>query len=232
MAGTATHLAVADKITEKLSEASFLSLPEFYSGNIAPDAVHSRAGYKREYKKETHLTVGLSGADFVHPEKRAIFHQRLREYIERYYRKGEAGADLYLGYITHLVTDEYFNIHIRTQFSEKMAKEGITNEDPEFAKRILSDMDRVDRILMIKYPFGRDVRAILDGVWDYEIRDMVTAGEVNASKRWVIDKLFCESEDMTEPVYYSYAEALCFIESTANAIIERFTSGEEFPVLF
>ncbi len=232
MAGTATHLAVADLICKKLGNEAFRSLPMFYSGNIAPDAVHSRQGYIREYKKQTHLTVGIGGADFQIPEKVMIFHRRLCEYIEKYLHRGNDDYDLYLGYVCHLVTDEFFNIDLRKRMVEGMACDGLATEGPELARAILSDMDIVDRQIMANYPFQNDVKAILSEVWDLEVSDMVSADETNRSKQWVIDKLFCKECDNVTPKYYSYSEALSFIEYCADNIIERFCGNTQFAKLF
>lgn len=231
MAGTATHLAVADLICERLGNDRF-NLPLFYSGNIAPDAVHSRPGYKREYKKETHLTVGIGGADFQDPEKVAVFHSRLIDYIEKYLCRESEDYDLYLGYVCHLVTDEFFNIDLRKRMVDNMGSDGLATEGPELARAILSDMDIVDRRIMAKYPFKNDVRSLLSEVWDLEVCDMVSKEETNISKQWVIDKLFCQNIDDTTPKYYSYDEALSFINYCADKIIERFTHSPLFQTLF
>lgn len=231
MAGTATHLAVADYICEKLGNSKFKSLPLFYSGNIAPDAIHARANYIRAFKKHTHLTEGISGGDFQNPEKVAIFHERLKDYISTYYDSTSNESDLYLGYISHLVTDEYFNIHIRQQFVAAMGKEGIQQEDVEFFKRIMKDIDSIDTVILEKYPFKNDVRTILDSVWGYEVKDMVTADEITRSKRWVIDKLFGSQHSTASPMYYSYEEAHKFIAETAENIIKRFSDDSFFPKL-
>ncbi len=231
MAGTATHLAVADLICERLGNDRF-DLPLFYSGNIAPDAIHSRPGYLREFKKHTHLTEGMGGADFQIPEKVCVFHERLNSFIkERMAEKG-GNFDLYLGYVCHLVTDEFFNITLRKKMVEAMGEDDIPSEGPLLAKAILSDMDIVDYEIMAKYPFKNDVQKILSSVWDIEIDDMVTRDETNNSKKWVIDKLFTPKASENQAKYYSYSEALAFITYCADTIIERFTKGEKFPPLF
>ena len=232
MAGTATHLAVADLICERLGNEKFKSLPLFYSGNIAPDAIHARVGYTREYKKHTHLTEGIGGADFQIPEKVAIFHDRLLKYINKYLDKSALDYDLYLGYVCHLVTDEYFNINLRKKMVDAMGTDGIASEGPELARAILSDMDCIDREIMAKYPFKNDVKAELSAVWDIEIPDMVTKDETNSSKGWVINRLFISECEETDPKYYSYGEALEFITYCADSIIKRFSEGGAFPVLF
>ncbi len=231
MAGTATHLAVADAICEKLGNEAFNSLPLFYSGSIAPDAIHARAGYKREFKKHTHLTEGIGGAEFLIPEKVAIFHERLRDYISKYLDRQSKEYDLYLGYVVHLVTDEFFNINLRKRIVDLAAREGVPAEGPELARVILRDMDGVDRIIMAKYPFKNDIKANLSAVWDLEIADMLSKDEMNASKDWVVNKLFCECED-SDPKYFSYEEALDFISYCAEKIIGRFKDSDIFPNLF
>ncbi len=230
MAGTATHLAVADLICERLGNDKF-DLPLFYSGNIAPDAIHARAGYKREFKKHTHLTEGIGGADFQNSEKVKIFHDRLLEYIEKYLDRKKTDYDLYLGYVCHLVTDEFFNINLRKKMVDAMDTDGLATEGPELAKAILSDMDRIDREIMAKYPFKNDVKSCLSAVWDIEIPDMVTKEETNSSKSWVINRLFISECEESAPKYYSYGEALEFITCCADSIIERFNGGK-FPSLF
>jgi hypothetical protein len=153
MAGTITHLAVADLICEKVGDNFFKSPSLFFCGNIAPDAVHARNNYVRQYKKHTHLTEGISGSDFQVEEKIKLYHLRLNEYIDKYYSFASEYADLYLGYIVHLVTDEFFNIHIRKEFASALEKEGIKDTDKEFFSRFMREIDAVDREILQKY-FG------------------------------------------------------------------------------
>ena len=87
MAGTAQHLAIADRVACLLGEEKIKNLPLFFSGNIAPDAIHARANYERSFKKHTHLTEGLHNGDFVYPDILAIFKKRLDDYIKTYYKK-------------------------------------------------------------------------------------------------------------------------------------------------
>ncbi len=231
MAGTATHLAVADLICNKLGNDKF-NLPLFYSGNIAPDAIHSRVGYQRDFKKHTHLTEGMGGADFQIPEKVCVFHERLNSFInERMAEKGD-NFDLYLGYVCHLVVDELFNISLRKKMVEAMEKDNIPNEGPQLARDILFDMDIIDSEIMARYPFKNDVQKILSEVWGLDVPDMVTAEETDKSKRWVMDKLFIKQESIATAKYYSYEEALDFISYCADTTIKRFTQDPKYPFIF
>ena len=61
MAGVIVHLAVADSTFERLGVEN---TAEYYTGNIAPDCIHSRKNYEREMKKhivlmETNLTLNI-----------------------------------------------------------------------------------------------------------------------------------------------------------------------------
>ena len=177
MAGTATHLAVADRICEKLGNDRFKNISLFYCGNIAPDAIHAREGFIRAYKKHTHLTDGMSGKDFQNAEGLAEFHRRLDEFKAKYLDASDESYELHLGYFAHLVCDELFNIHIRRMFQDAAAEQGIKETDDAFRKMIARDSDIVDKMLIERYPFKNDARALLEASWDYEVEDMVSADE-------------------------------------------------------
>ncbi|MBQ8524466.1 MAG: zinc dependent phospholipase C family protein [Clostridia bacterium] len=229
MAGTITHLAVADLICEKVGDSFFKSPSLFFCGNIAPDAVHARKDYIRQYKKHTHLTEGISGSDFQVEDKIKLYHSRLNEYIDKYYSFDSEYADLYLGYIVHLVTDEYFNIHIRKQFASALEKEGIKDTDKEFFSRFMLEIDSVDREILQKYPFKHDIKRMLDVDHGYEITDMISTDEAERSKRWIIDTLLSSEYVGSAGPFYNYDTAQKFITSTVDLIIFRFTEDTDFP---
>ena len=54
---TMTHLIIADNISN-LFEKNIQNLPQFFLGSVAPDAVHNRANYVSDFKKDSHLCVG------------------------------------------------------------------------------------------------------------------------------------------------------------------------------
>jgi len=67
MPGSATHLAIANKLYSILGEGVIPDLPLFFGGSIAPDAIHAKPGYQREDKRHTHLTVGMPTDAFQNP---------------------------------------------------------------------------------------------------------------------------------------------------------------------
>ncbi len=221
MAGTATHLAIADILYAKLGKKIINNPSLYFSGNIAPDAVHARTNYQRSDKKHTHLTEGISGSDFKNADKVTVFHERLRIFAKNYYHVQEPDSDLYLGYITHLITDELFNIHIRQQFVAAMEIEGISQEDPEFFRRIIHDIESVDSVIVNRYPYMQNIHSLLENVWDYEIHDYISADEINRSKRWVLDTFFSSASAKDDFKYYSYESACSFIHFAAEHILYR-----------
>lgn len=227
MAGTVTHLVVADRIYE-LTGNRITNPALFFSGNIAPDAIHAKPDYQRPDKKRTHLTENISCNDFQYPEKREIFYSRVNSFIDVYYDPEDESADLYLGYITHLITDELFNVHIREQFVKCMEMHGIREENPELFRRIISEIEIVDHIVFKKYPFRHDVRQLLNSVWDYEIKDYIPSAYINNSKRWVIDTYLSGNDTVGEAVYYDYNTAYDFIIFAADNIIDRLSNGTDY----
>lgn len=231
MAGTATHLAIADRICELIGNR--ITNPAlFFSGNIAPDAIHAKPGYQRSDKKRTHLTENISGGDFQNPEKLSLFHSRVNSFIDDYYHPEDESSDLYLGYIIHLITDELFNIHVRKQLSKCMERDGIKEEDPLFFKRIIGDIESVDHVVVKEYPFKKDPRQLLNSVWDYEIKDYISSAEINNSKWWIVNTFLSGKDAESAAVYYDYNTAYKFIIFAADNIIDRLTNGIDYrPIL-
>lgn len=173
------------------------------------------------------MTEGMHGGDFLDAEKLKLFYSRVNQYIDTYYHREAADSDLYLGYIVHLITDELFNIHVRKQYFEKLKAENISESDPEFFRKLMHDINAVDKLTALKYPFKNNVKDLLNAVWDYEIADMITADEINASKTWVISTCF-DGLPGDEPIYYSYDENCDFIEKSADNIISRLCGGIDY----
>ena len=59
-----THLIISENIS-KIFASRINSLPQFYLGSIAPDAVHNRTNYISDYKKASHLITGNEKWGFV-----------------------------------------------------------------------------------------------------------------------------------------------------------------------
>lgn len=113
-----THLIVADEVG-KIFSKSILNLPQFYLGNISPDAVHQRAGYIPDFKKHSHLCVG--------EEEWGMFtnNDEWRENIVKFLfsQKHAEQQDFILGYCCHLITDVLSNETLWIPFKQNHPKE-------------------------------------------------------------------------------------------------------------
>ncbi|MBN2852461.1 MAG: hypothetical protein JXQ23_06960 [Clostridia bacterium] len=232
MAATITHLAVAKRIIERLPEGTIRNELLFYAGSIAPDAIHARENYIREFKKRTHFTTGISGDQFIKKENQLLFHERVQQFITDYIVSSNADFDLYRGYIVHVLTDEIFNLTIREEFADKMAAIGIAQHDRIFFNLFMNDNDINDRKTALQFKNLDQLFTMLQEMEPYEIRDYLTEEELAASRDWVIRK-YAEGKKVTETAaYISYERINEFIEEASMNVVTRLTDGISFSKLF
>lgn len=233
MAGTVTHLAIADKIYDILGSDVIKNLPLFFGGNIAPDAIHAKKDYQRADKKRSHLRDGISYG-YGYPEIAELFRDRIDKFIENYYLFADKDKDLYLGYIVHIITDELYYFEYckvleqqlgiveskmdASKFRRNLADKIMNNEYNSF----FSDILKVYDILPHEYKFKQNVADVLSAVWDYEVKDYIGTDEINASKRWVIQKF--TAVDTAQNINNDRERAVKFIGSVSDNIIERIRS--------
>lgn len=207
------------------------NFPLFFGGNIAPDAVHAKKDYQRADKKHTHLCDGITSYGYGYPESNQLFKDGVRRFAARY-----AGAakreerDLYLGYIVHLLADELemFSACERLEnqlknrfcglevpvYRHKLADEIRHGEHRNFFIRDAVESDRP----AYAYRFQTDAVAVLEAVWDYEIRDDIPIRDIISSKRWVIDTVFKSEPTQYSPAGYDGNRMLLFIDSAAEHV--------------
>ena len=202
MSGTLVHLVVADKLYDMLGSGIIKSFPLFVGGNLAPDAVHARQNYQRIDKKRSHLCEGIRSYGYGYPEISKLFRERVNEFIKDYYLPANTDKDLYLGYVTHLLLDE-FDMFSAYESLENKLKNEENDISASKSKRNLADEGNSGihreffksytnfyNVSASQYIFTQNVVEALEAVWDYEIDKYVSAYEINASKRWVINKYF------------------------------------------
>ncbi len=113
-----THLHIAKNLYRLFPE-KIKDLPQFYLGNVAPDAVHNRAGYIPDYKKASHLCVGDE------PWGMLTNNEEWTENVLAFLDKNK-DSDNYifiLGYCCHILADIYNNITVWTPFRLKYPDE-------------------------------------------------------------------------------------------------------------
>ena len=157
MAGSVEHMAVAVELLreDQRQQGSFLKLKDpvhFVLGNLAPDGIMSRKGYVRSMKMHTHFRDGIPDWEFTREDHQKVFHQRIRSFCAQMLLEPALDRDLYLGYVTHILTDEIFMKTIRQEFMEKIAAIGLTDRDAETFEHFTYDVNQIDFRLGREYP--------------------------------------------------------------------------------
>ena len=115
---TMTHLIIADKVSNVFSR-HISNLPQFYLGNIAPDAVHNRANFTYDYKKDSHLCIGNEAwgkiTDVDGWKNNAV------SFLNNH--KNSENHDFILGYCCHILSDICQYVALWTPFKQKYAGE-------------------------------------------------------------------------------------------------------------
>lgn len=215
MAGVMIHLAVADAAAELLD---IKNKELFFTGNIAPDCIHSRENYCREMKQHTHLKDGIRDGELLCSDTLSMYRERLDSFAEKYCRREREDFELYLGYYTHLVTDELFIRTVRREFAEQAEKDGILQTDKAFFYEIMRDINGIDSVAAKEYPFFEDIQEFLKapGIGC----DYVTQKETWDSKQWILNNFYSDKE-LPPPVRISYERMLDFISQALWEILKR-----------
>jgi len=208
MAGTVAHLVVADKIYSILGNGAIKNLPLFFGGNIAPDAIHAKKDYQRADKRRSHLCEGIHLYGYGCSEASRLFKDRVNGFIEKYYMNAKEDKDLYLGYIVHLLVDEFYMFSAFERLENHLKDNGVNIETPGFREKltneisddqqkynpaytaIFSETSSAIHILAEDYYFKQNVIEVLEAVWNYEVKDYISVNEINISKRWAINTFF------------------------------------------
>ncbi len=235
MAGTMVHLVIADILSQHLKDKEItapyyiknIDVDYFIAGNICPDGIMARKYYVRDMKKHTHFRDDIMDYDFHKEENLALFRQRLYNFMEKNMEtfKTNSMRSLYLGYWSHMVTDEMFMLQIRPEFMKNISVIGLTQHDMETYKYFGKDVDMIDFRLVNEYKGSKRIHNALAHIQPYEIHDMITEKELTSSRRWILNYFFeTEHKNIVQPIYISYKRMLQFIDTVVAEIEEKFKS--------
>lgn len=222
MAGTITHLVIADKVLERLPEPIKRKIHNkslFYCGNLAPDAIMARANYERSMKRHTHFKDDVRSNELHLPEKFAQYRKRLEAFAERFLVQPHKDYELYFGYVVHILADEVFILKVRDTHVKRLLQEGKNTEDARNFRTFGHDVDLNDWRLVREYPFSCDILRMIQAESNYEIEDYITKEELNDSKDFIIKKNFLTEHDAEEASELTYEENLRYIEEAVDTII-------------
>ena len=157
MAGTMIHLVIAVRLADFIEKNGYLiktSIEEeegtdlnrkmFVVGNICPDGIMNHKNYERSMKLHTHFRDGIPDGDFGKDGTIEIFEERLKGFWEKHLEDEKYVRGLYLGYITHMMTDKRFVLYERPKYFENISVIGLTDHDRETFVYFNRDTDLVD----------------------------------------------------------------------------------------
>lgn len=234
MAGTMVHLFVAQKLLSCMQENTWeysfgksnLSTTLFYAGNICPDGIMARNDYKREMKLHTHFRDGIPDGTFAVPEHIRLFRRRMKDFWKMHQMDEKVNTGLYLGYITHMMTDEYFILEVRPVFFEKISGIGLTQQDRETFVIFNEETDAVDFELLRNNKVLLEAKEALERVEPYEIKGMITKEELTRSREWILEHFFYKEHIQIPLRFLSYPDMVRFAEKTAQNIWQRLLEEE------
>lgn len=209
-----THLHIAKNIY-KLFPDTIKDLSQFYLGNIAPDAVHNRAGYISDYKKASHLCVG---------DERWGMYTNNDEWIESvleflYKNKNSDNYNFILGYSCHVLSDIYNNIAVWTPFRLKYPDEltkgygGLYHQESE----------KVEIELALREENKDNFWVHLEKAKSTGLNDIIFAEEIEKHKEnilynWYKDK---EHQDISSNKLITIESTMNFVEDATNFIASK-----------
>lgn len=217
MAGVVIHLAVADKAAEGLK---IKNIPLYYAGNIAPDCIHARENYQREMKRHTHLKDGIRDWNFLEPENLAVFHKRLGEFAQKYCVSGN-DRELYIGYLSHLITDELFTRKIRSECVLKAKEYGVSQTDAEFFCFMMRELNWSDAFTAENFRFRNAPVETIRRSYGCAVRDYISADEIIGSTEWIYENFFSGNRQYEPALFMNPERVYAFIDSAAEEIIAR-----------
>lgn len=234
MAGTMIHLVIAVRLADfiesngyrirladRFEECADLNRNMFVVGNICPDGIMERTNYERNMKLHTHFRDEIPDGDFGKDGTVELFEKRLCEFWNRHMDDEKDTGGLYLGYITHMMTDKMFVLYERPKYFENISRIGLTDHDRETFVHFNKDTDLIDFRLVREKPELLEAEKILKKTSGYYIKDMITADELDRSRKWIIKHFFDEKHIVEESEFLDYDSIIKFIDKTVENIKER-----------
>lgn len=209
MAGTITHLVIADRL---LAPLNIQNPALFYCGNLAPDAIMARRDYRREMKRHTHFKDDIRLNDLHLPERYRQYRSAFRSFVKRYLRGDSPDYELYLGYVTHMLADEVFILTLRDAHVKRLMAAGRLPDDAAYFTAFGRDVDLNDWRLVREYTFRYPMPDILLAEQNYEIQGYITCRELQESKAFIIQKNFLTPHEECAPSVFPFAENQEFID--------------------
>ena len=170
---TMTHLIIARNVKVAFNDY-VKSLPNFYLGSIAPDAVHNRENFIYDHKKESHLYFGSDQWGIISN------HNEYKNSVIRFFtlNKESVNYDFILGYCVHVLSDIYHHLTVFTPFLRELNDE--MKENPRLFSQ---ESNRLDIELALTYKGREEFWDNLRKSEAVEIPGIIYADEITKQKQ-------------------------------------------------
>lgn len=219
MAGVITHLQIGKMIYK---DQKYLIDDEigFYLGTIAPDSIMAKADYQRIDKIITHLRIGISSEDWYKDEYQELYEKRILEFINKYYNHPQSLNSFYLGYITHLLTDQYFHNCVRKMIVQKLKDNNFPYTGKDLLKVMTYEFDAFDYYLLHNNQDLIEIIHMMENISEnYEVQDLLPCSYIMHNFTWIKTK-FIDHQENLNLKYFQESDILRFINEASNYIIK------------
>ncbi|MCL2404996.1 MAG: hypothetical protein FWC92_05560 [Defluviitaleaceae bacterium] len=219
MAFTMTHLIISENIS-KIFASHIKSLPQFYLGSIAPDAVHQRANYVSEYKKASHLITGdeVWGmiTDYDGWQKNIIAFLNKNKYNEHH--------DFILGYCCHILGDLHNTIHVWNPFKLKYAHE---LKEVNYGNTHHQECNKLDIELALTYEGRNEFWRHLSKSQSIDVPNILSSTEIDKQKDIILNSWYKgkERQDISSNKIRTYEGEMNFIQGATEFITHIFNEN-------
>lgn len=221
MSHAVAHLAVANRILQAYP-GLVRNTEAFYLGSIAPDAIESKPGCSRSDKKRVHLRDGIKDAQWLTDEKMCLFKSRIRQFADEHISGASVGQrDFNMGYLVHLLTDEWNHRTIRQTLLALANARKVADPEEASLHWMTNDLDALDSYLLSS---NREIAEVLELLLrrgaQYALAGYIEKEYIEGSIQWWRNS-YLPSIGQREAKYISEADMEDFVSLAAGEIVKE-----------
>ena len=221
MSNTVAHIAVANRIL-CVWPSLIQNTDAFYLGSIAPDTIGSKSGCSREDKKWVHLRDGIRDAQWLTDEKMQLFKERVQCFADEHILNVSGSQrDFNIGYLVHLLTDEWNHRTVRQKMLYIANEQGVLEADREFFNMMTNDLEALDSFLIESNgEYLNILDRLLNGEAKYELSGYIEKSYINQSIQWW-KNVYLPGIKQRKLKYISKADIEEFISLSRDEIVKE-----------
>jgi hypothetical protein len=207
-----THLIIADNVS-KIFARNVRNMPQFILGNIAPDAVHNRANYISDYKKDSHLCVG--DQEWGKITNNDDWKNNVINFLRIH--KNAENRDFILGYCCHLLSDICQNVTLFMPFKQKYGDE----VDKEIGDLMLMETKMIDIELALSYERKEYFGLNIENSIGIDMEGLIYASEIEKQKDYILNIWYADKErqDLSSNEIVTVEIIMNFIKRATDFIV-------------